>query len=207
MSENVFDPLDFNKKTKTTSRKKIAKSPSLKKVQETTRIRRGKTSISIVTPKDPIFEITDPVPPTIPITPITKSTPITKPIPAIFAPPPPPKKSTTICDVLGTGNTSFGKRGTTVPRGVSFACGGQPIDFSTPFPNNTTVRIFGAQIQRNRAKVKAAGVTLPPSHAEKAGAKRRVKILRKKQRSCGRDTNCLVSFGTQIKNIEKTFGI
>ena len=91
-------------------------------------------------------------------------------------------------------------------RGVSFACGGQPIDFSTPFPNNTTVRVFGAQIQKNRAKIKAAGITLPPSQAEKARAKRQVKILRKKQRSCGRDSNCLARFGNQINNINKTFG-
>ncbi len=179
-------------------------------VIETTRIRRGRSL-----PETPIQQLPSPVPPpvqnVIPVIPGTPPPvsgpsppkPIPIQIPSLFAPPPPPKP-TTICDVLGTVKRT---RGSTVPRGVSFACGGIPIDFSTPFPNNTTRRIFGAQIQKNRAKVKAAGITLPPSQAEKASAKRRVKILRKKQRSCGRDTNCIVSFGNQITSINKTFGI
>lgn len=120
-------------------------------------------------------------------------------------PPPPPKKALTICDVLGT--QKIGGRGSGgVPRGVSFACG-NPIDFSSSSPNNTTRRIFGATIQANRAKVKAAGVFLGPSQAEKSGAVRQRKILRRKQRSCGRNISCIQSFSRQIDDIEARFGI
>ena len=79
MVENVFDPLDFSKQEKT--RQKIAKSPSLTRVQERTRLRRGRakdpTQIPLLTP--------DPAP-TLPIDPIPA--PISKPAP----PPPPPKE-------------------------------------------------------------------------------------------------------------------
>ncbi len=89
VEENVFDPLAVQTK-KTITRQRIAKSPSLLKIQEKTRLRRGRAKpIPLLTP--------DPDPITLPIDPI----PITKPI-SPPPPPPPPKEL-----FVTVGNTKF----------------------------------------------------------------------------------------------------
>lgn len=125
--------------------------------------------------------------------------------PAPPPPPPRPAKPKTICDVLGTRKVS---RGTTFARGVSFVCGGIPIQFNAQ-ANNTTRRFFGQSIALAQAKVRAAGLgsQIPKSPAEIAGAQRRRKILRRKQRSCGGNIGCITNFSKQIDAIEKEFRI
>ena len=120
-------------------------------------------------------------------------------------PPPPPPKPKTICDVLGTVKR---KRGQTVARGVTMVCGGIPIQFNSQ-ANNTTRQFFGAGIRDNQNKLRAAGLgsSIPKSPAEISGAFRRRKILRRKQKSCGRNIACIQSFSSQIDAIEKEFRI
>ncbi len=63
VEENVFDPLAVQTK-KTITRQRIAKSPSLLKIQEKTRLRRGRAKpIPLLTPDpDPITLPIDPIP-------------------------------------------------------------------------------------------------------------------------------------------------
>jgi len=93
---------------------------------------------------------------------------------------PPKTRFQQACDVIGgVGRLS----GPTVSRGVSFTCGDKPIAFSSAFPNNTTVRVFGQAISSNQRKLRAAGFGdfIPFSAGDEASLARSIKIARKKR--------------------------
>jgi len=74
-----LDPLDFDKKV--TARRKIAKSPSLTKVQEKTRLRRGRAKPAPIPLLEPDPEPILPAPPAPVIISKPPPAPITQPIP------------------------------------------------------------------------------------------------------------------------------
>lgn len=163
------------------------KSTSLSKTAERTAQRRGRGFDPLAT--------------------VIKTATAPKPPPPRATPPPPPKPKT-ICDVLGTGPA---RSGPTFARGVSFGCGNKAIDF-TSSANNTTRRVFGAQIFANQAKIRAAGVKFI-TLAQKNAAKKQVKSLRKQNTSCRtgqagrRNPSICNPISDQILRISKEFGI